>query len=598
MTIGVFVSTFQPVLKNDGSINAGGVLHFYEPGESGSTYKVVYSDKDLTTSAGSQVTLDSGAQAAIYLNGDYDLIIKDSAGNTVRTISNINPDQTTTTTDINLISNGSFETNTSNVPTDWTLFEWNIGANVVDNSAGNFADGAYSMKFVSTGSGGGTLTTNSFFTVNEGATYIVDFSLKSSDAGVRNIIQFLWYDEDQVALGTPSTSVYDEATANPTSWARYSKSTLSPSGARFGKLKIIGCDSSDATSGTTWIDGVIVTSPTILTEGASVASASSCDIWLDDGYSRHITGTTQIDNFATAPVAGLWQKLIFDDAVILNHSSNLNLPGAVDFTTAAGMVVFVYADTTTQMDVFPINSGVNIQTFNSSGTWTKPTGYHSGSRVHVQLWGGGGSGAVDSAGATAGGGGGGSYKEAWFILSSLSATVSVTVGAGGAQAGTDPSNGSNGGSSSFGSLITAYGGSGGNSAANGGAAGGVFATAAAGTQTNDWNGYTQEGGGGDATNAAASGYFIGGGGGGCTGTASSNAGGRSVYGGGGGGGTGSGAANSSGGTSMYGGAGGGGVTGGQAGVAGTAPGGGGGGTTSGPNSGAGAAGRVIVTVFP
>lgn len=260
MTIGVFVSTFQPILKNDGSINANGVLHFYEPGESGSTYKIVYSDKDLTSSAGSQVTLDSGAQAVVYLNGDYDLIVKDSTGATVRTRSNINPDQTTTTSDINLISNGSFETVANNLPSSWTLFEWNSGANVVDNSAGNFADGEYSMKFVSTGSGGGTLTTNSFFTVNESTNVRVEFLIKSSDANVRNIVQVLWYDEDQAALGTPSTSVFDAASAtagNSTSWVKKSVRAVPPSGARFAKLKLIGCDSSDATSGTTWYDGVI-----------------------------------------------------------------------------------------------------------------------------------------------------------------------------------------------------------------------------------------------------------------------------------------------------------------------------------------------------
>src|SRR3990167_1654632 len=167
MTIGVFISTMQPMLKNDGSINAAGTLEFYEPGESGSTAKVVYSDYLLTTSIGSTITLDSNGRKVIYLNGDYDLVEKDSAGATIVTRSNINPDQSTSTTEPNLISNGSFETNSSNVPTGWTLFEWNAAANVVDNSATNFAHGAYSMKFVSAGSGGGTLTTNSFFAVSD-----------------------------------------------------------------------------------------------------------------------------------------------------------------------------------------------------------------------------------------------------------------------------------------------------------------------------------------------------------------------------------------------------------------------------------------------
>ena len=90
-------------------------------------------------------------------------------------------------------------------------------------------------------------------------------------------------------------------------------------------------------------------------EGAAVASAASCNIWATDGNTCHITGTTQIDDFATAPQAGAWKKVVFDDALILNQSANLNLNGGgADITTAAGDMAFVYADTTTQMDVFVV----------------------------------------------------------------------------------------------------------------------------------------------------------------------------------------------------------------------------------------------------
>ena len=90
-------------------------------------------------------------------------------------------------------------------------------------------------------------------------------------------------------------------------------------------------------------------------EGAAVASAASCNIWATDGNTCHITGTTQIDDFATAPQAGAWKKVVFDDALILNQSANLNLNGGgADITTEAGDMAFVYADTTTQMDVFVV----------------------------------------------------------------------------------------------------------------------------------------------------------------------------------------------------------------------------------------------------
>lgn len=87
------------------------------------------------------------------------------------------------------------------------------------------------------------------------------------------------------------------------------------------------------------------------TEGAAVASAATTNIWADAGRTLHITGTTTITSFGTAPHFGAWKKVIFDGALTLTHGANLNLPGAANITTAAGDMAFVYADTTTQFDV-------------------------------------------------------------------------------------------------------------------------------------------------------------------------------------------------------------------------------------------------------
>ncbi|MEA8726109.1 hypothetical protein PZS04_13860 [Klebsiella pneumoniae] len=93
---------------------------------------------------------------------------------------------------------------------------------------------------------------------------------------------------------------------------------------------------------------------------------------------------------------------------------------------------------------------VNVQTFNSSGTYTRTDGAIKGI-VHVVGAGGGGGGArATSVGylAGGGGGGGGGYASAFI---SLPSTQEVIVGLGGAG-GVDSGSGANGGASSFGSI--------------------------------------------------------------------------------------------------------------------------------------------------
>jgi hypothetical protein len=222
---------------------------------------------------------------------------------------------------------------------------------------------------------------------------------------------------------------------------------------------------------------------------------------------------------------------------------------------------------------------INVQTFTSSGTWTKPAGYAAGSRVFIQAWGGGGSGAKAS---VAGGGGGGGYNERWITLSALGATETVTIGAGGTAVTTSTTNGNTGGTTTFGSWVSAYGGGAGTSGGAGGGGGGQLSAGAPSVSGAPWGGIQGD------SNSLYSGGWIVGGSGGSPGAPGS----PSVWGGGGGGGL-----NFAGGASSFGGAGGAGLTA-SSGTAGSQPGGGGGGTSTGTASGAGGAGQVIITVFP
>lgn len=86
-------------------------------------------------------------------------------------------------------------------------------------------------------------------------------------------------------------------------------------------------------------------------EGSDVASAGTTDIWVTDGNTIHVTGTTTITSFDTAPRVGAWRKVIFDGILTLTDGANLNLPGGANIITAADDFAFVYAETATLFKV-------------------------------------------------------------------------------------------------------------------------------------------------------------------------------------------------------------------------------------------------------
>jgi|GEM_PF-1733025 hypothetical protein len=212
--------------------------------------------------------------------------------------------------------------------------------------------------------------------------------------------------------------------------------------------------------------------------------------------------------------------------------------------------------------VTPATAGPNLQTFATTGTWTKPSGV---TWVLVKMFGagGGGGGGGKGGNGTSGGaaGGGGSYAVYQYSATDLPASLTVTIGTGGtAGAGATSSvggNGGTGGNTSFGSYLTAYGGGGGQGGyvtgsstwtiggggaghagagiggASGGAGGAPTVPDTGGSATTVSGG---QGAPADTTGLAGNSAEYGGGaGGGAPPEAASNAGGSSIYGGPGGG---------------------------------------------------------------
>ncbi len=148
--------------------------------------------------------------------------------------------------------------------------------------------------------------------------------------------------------------------------------------------------------------------------------------------------------------------------------STLTASTGISITNASGSITI----TNTQP-----NATVDVQTFNATGPWTKPTTGQTMARI--QVWGGGGGGSrTNVAGASSGGGGGG-YSEVTVPLSYINSQT-VTVGAAGVGRTASTGNGTAGGTSSVvlatawdgRTTIAAYGGGGGGNSGGGGGSGG------------------------------------------------------------------------------------------------------------------------------
>lgn len=115
--------------------------------------------------------------------------------------------------------------------------------------------------------------------------------------------------------------------------------------------------------------------------------------------------------------SGTWNINITGNAATATNATNATYAANI-----SGIVAVANGGTGTSSGIPTV-----VQEFNSSGTWTKPTGGQNS--AWIQCWGGGGASGINGVSQNAGGGGG--YSSVVVPLSCLASSVSVTVGGSG-----------------------------------------------------------------------------------------------------------------------------------------------------------------------
>ncbi len=331
----------------------GGILSLFEPGTT--TFIQAFKDSSLAVPHTQPIRLSGSGRADVWINQDCDLQLTDRNANLILFQENANPDSLGATASGSLLTNGSFEddTNADGTPDSWVLVDEAGSTNARDTSEST--DGGASFRFTSSGVGGGNLTSENFFPVNDVDDLRVTFDLRSTVAAVRNIVRVEWYDVSQISIS--DSDPYD-STANPLTYTGFTFDVTPPALARFAKIKIIGIDPSVALAGSTFVDNVQALYPAIV-----AGVFDNIEIRNNEIISLNTNGEIDIKPDGTGPV-----NVISSNAVDLVDVNNpLNVGQVVPASTNPHLAIDVSqiqgktdATSTAGISINPLGGDINI----------------------------------------------------------------------------------------------------------------------------------------------------------------------------------------------------------------------------------------------
>jgi hypothetical protein len=324
---------------NSTQVAAGAKIYTYEAGTS--TDKATYSDQALTSANANPVIADSNGEATIWLKDDglYKIVINDSDDVLICSFDNVGPYETAATSTAgkyNLVSNGSFETNTGDngTPEDWTL---SITSGTIQIDQATQTHGLSCLEFNDGGSGAGSATSD-FFPVEASSELRTRLSMKASTSTTGNKVQILWYDKDQNAASTASTDILDITASVPTSWTEYILVATAGSDVAYAKIRLLG----STTAGISYYDNIVVSQrEQEWVKGEDITAAATLTLGNDGNY-FDVTGATGITAISARPT-GTHIRLHFDSTPTLtHHATNLIIPNATSITMEANDELELY----------------------------------------------------------------------------------------------------------------------------------------------------------------------------------------------------------------------------------------------------------------
>ena len=353
MALNNVIAARDQLENSQGQPLAGALIYLYEPGTT--TFIQAFKDAALTLPHTAPIKASGSGRANIWINRDADLRIEDRNGNLILTEDGVNPDALGGGDVGGLLQNGGFEddTNSDGTPDFWVLLNDAGSTNARDTSEST--EGAASFRFTSAGTGGGSLTTENFFPVNEVDDLRVTFDLRSTVAAVRNIVRIEWFDVSQISIS--DTDVYD-STANPLTYTSFTLDGTPPVGARFAKIRLIGIDPSVALAGSTYFDNVAAFYPAVV-----AGVFDNIEIRNNEIISTNTNGEIDIKPDGTGPV-----NVISSNAVDLVDVNNpLNIAQVVPAATnphiaidSANIQAKADATTLAALNLQPLGGQVNI----------------------------------------------------------------------------------------------------------------------------------------------------------------------------------------------------------------------------------------------